>query len=627
MAKATQTSPNHQMPKSVNGRSFRRVRPVYWISLFLVLSILAVYGQMHHYPFITLDDPTYVEGNPHIREGLTLKGAYWALTAIYASNWHPLTWISHMMDVEFFGMAAGPHHVTNILLHILNSLLLLYTLNCLTGRLWPSSLVAAIFALHPINVEMVAWVSQRKTLLCLFFWILALWFYHRYVQRPSAGRYILVLLSFILGLMSKPAIVVLPFILVLLDYWPLARFSSDDSNGGMKRIKHFVTSIKEKIPLWFITVAGCVLTYTSQKAGGAVTALDTLPLNVRISNALLSYTGYLWKAFWPHKLAILYPYPDIIPAWCVGVSAILLCAIFVWAMQVARKHPYVIVGWLWYLLILGPVIGIVQIGVQAMADRYASIPLVGIFIIVIWGISEVSRHWSHRTLKLAALTIPFLFVLSTTTYMQAQTWRDSVAVFRQALSVSQENSMAYNNMGYALSSQNRMDDAVAYYTMALRIRPDFEDARFNMGVALFLQGNYKEAVEQFTLVLQLNPLNEKAHNNLGAAMAKMGDASGAIKHYQSALRLNSEYADAHKNLANIYFEKGMAKAADAHYRTAIELNPYDKHARNNLGLVLVSQGKPDEAIRQFSEALRIDGDFKEALHNLNLTVSRRETKH
>ena len=626
MTQPEQTELNSLIPKTVYGKVSQKARPVYWVSLFLILSILAVYGQLHDYQFITLDDPTYVKDNPHIRDGLTLNGIYWSLKSVYASNWHPLTWISHMMDVELYGMDAGRHHMTNTIFHILNSLLLLFTLIRFTGRLWPSSVVTALFALHPINVEVVAWVAQRKTLLCFFFWLLALWFYHGYVQRPGKGRYVLVLLFFILGMMSKPAIVVLPFILMLLDYWPLARYQSDKPGMAMGLIGTISASIKEKIPFFVITVAGSVLTYVAQKSGGAVTALDTLPLNVRIANALLSYATYLGKAFWPHKLVILYPYPDTIPVWHLAVSAVLLGFISLWAIKTVREQPYVIVGWLWYLLILVPVIGIVQVGIQAMADRYAPIPLVGIFIILVWGVSDVSSDWDHRKAKLAVLAIMSLLILMATTWKQAQTWRNSVTVFKQALSVSADNYLALNNMGFALSSQNRIDDAVKYYSMALRINPNFEDARFNLGVALFLQGKYGAAIEQYTHALQLNPLNAKTYNNSGAAMAKMGNELGAIQHYNSALRLDSDYADAHRNLANLYFSKGNMPEAEEHYRSTLRINPQDKHARNNLGLVLVAQGKLDAAIHQFTEALRIDGNFTEAHHNMNLTVSRREKK-
>ena len=634
MTQLEQTEPNPSISKVFYGRIIQKARPVYWVSLFLILSILAVYGQLHDYPFITLDDPTYVKDNPHIRDGLTLNGMYWSLRSVYASNWHPLTWISHMMDVELYGMDAGRHHMTNTIFHILNSLLLLFTLNRFTGRLWPSSVVTALFALHPINVEVVAWVAQRKTLLCFFFWLLALWYYHGYVQRPGKGRYVLVLLFFILGMMSKPAIVVFPFILMLLDYWPLARYQSHKSahksahkpGMAMGLIGSISASIKEKIPFFVIAVAGSVLTFVAQKSGGAVTALDILPLNVRITNALLSYAAYLGKAFWPHKLVILYPYPDTIPVWHLAISTVLLGFISLWAIKTVREKPYVIVGWLWYLLILVPVIGIVQVGIQAMADRYAPIPLVGIFIILVWGVSDVSSDWDHRKAKLAVLAIMPLLILMTTTWKQAQTWRNSVTVFKQALSVSADNYLALNNMGFALSIQNRIDDAVTYYSMALRINPDFEDARFNLGVALFLQGNYGAAIEQYTHALQLNPLNAKTYNNSGAAMAKMGNELGAIQHFTSALRLDSDYADAHKNIANIYFSKGKIPEAEEHYRSTLRINPHDKHARNNLGLVLVAQGKLDAAIHQFTEALRIDGYFTEAHHNLNLTVSRREKK-
>jgi len=618
---------NHLKRKTFYGKIIHEVRPVYWISLFILLSILAVYGQLHDYQFITLDDPTYVKENPHIREGLTLNGMYWSLTSVYSSNWHPLSWLSHMIDVELYGMDAGRHHMTNIIFHILNSLLLLYTLIRFTGNLWQSSVVAALFALHPINMEVVAWVSQRKTLLCFFFWLLALWSYQGYVKRPGMGRYLSALLFFIFGMMSKQAIVVFPLVLMLLDYWPLARYQSDKPDSAMGRSGIFRALIKEKIPFFVIAFAGSILTYFAQKSGGAVTSFDILPLNVRITNALLSYSTYLGKAFWPHKLAILYPYPDSIPVWCVGVSTVLLGFITYCAIKTARRHPYFIVGWLWYLLILIPVIGIVQIGIQAMADRYASVPLIGIFIVLAWGFSEVSRAWDHRKLKLAALAITSLFVLMTATFKQAQTWRNSVTVFEQALSISTDNYLAYNNMGFAFSSQNRIDDAITQYAVALKLKPDYADARFNLGVALFVKGKYSEAVDQFARAFQIDPYNIKTLNNLGAAMTKLGRVAEAIQHYKAALRIDPEYTDAHRNLANTLFESGEYLKAMRQYRSVIRIDPSDEHAHNNLGIILIKLGKTDDAVYHFSKALRIDNNFEEAQYNLTKAKMLREKEN
>lgn len=617
----TQLEPAPSNPiirKTFYGKIIHEVRPVYWVSLFILISILAVYGQLHDYQFITLDDPTYVKENSHIREGLTLNGMYWSLTSVYSSNWHPLTWLSHMIDIELYGMDAGRHHMSNIIFHIINSLLLLLTLIRFTGNLWRSSVVAALFALHPINMEVVAWVSQRKTLLCFFFWLLALLSYHSYVQLPGRGRYLSVLLFFILGIVSKQAIVVFPFALMLLDYWPLGRYQihKHEPDSAMGGSGIFRALVKEKIPFFVIAFAGSMLTYFAQKSGGAVSTFDILPLNARIANALLSFSTYLSKAFWPHNLAILYPFPDSIPIWRVGVSTILLGFITYCAVRTARRHPYFIVGWLWYLLILLPVIGIVQIGIQAMADRYAYVSLVGIFIVLTWGLSEVSQAWDHRKLKLTALAITSLLVLMASAYKQAQTWRNSVTVFKQALSVSTDNYLAYNNMGFAFSSQNRMDDAIKYYAVALKLKPDYADARFNLGVALFTKGKYGEAADQFTRALRMNPYNTKSLNNLGAALTKLGRVDEALQHYKAAIRINPQYVEAHRNLAHTLFERGEYLEAMRQYRFVIRLDPSNKHAHNNLGIILIKLGKTDDAIYHFSHALRIDNNFEEAQYNL-----------
>ena len=596
-------------------------RSDYWIAFCLVLASLAVYGPVADYPFINLDDSLYVFENPHIREGLSLKGIRWALTATYASNWHPLTWLSHMTDITLFGMYPGRHHLTNLYLHVLNSLVLFLLLKRIVGGDWKCGMVAILFALHPINVESVVWVAQRKTLICALFWILTVWSYSRYAENPGVGRYMAVLLCFVLGFLAKPAIVSLPIILLFLDHWPLDRYSTGCVLFSIKSRAPMRGLILEKIPLFLLAAVGSILTYGAQKSGGAVTTLTVLPLDVRISNAVISYISYLKKTFLPLHLSILYPHPQSIPGWQVAGSALLLGLISFLAVKAVRRHPYVMVCWLWYGVALIPMIGIVQVGVQAMADRYAYIPLIGIFILLVWSMADISSNWGYRKIKLASIAGILIITLIGITRAQVQTWRNSISVFGHALSATTGNYLAHNQMGMALAGLGRIDEALIHYAKAIEINPKFESAHFSVGVALFLKGRFDEAADSFSRALKINPLNPETHNNLGAVRFRQGDINRAIRHFRRALSLDPRFADAHKNLAGAFYEKGAFSKAAVHYRSALQVSPDDKHAHNNLGLVLIAQGHYRDAVDHFSKALKIDGNFKEAHHNLTLASS------
>ena len=597
-------------------------RPDYWIAFGLVLVSLVVYGPVADYPFINLDDSLYVFENPHIREGLSLKGIQWALTATYASNWHPLTWLSHMADITLFGMHPGRHHLTNLYLHVLNSLMLFLFLKRFLGGDWKSGMVAMLFALHPINVEPVVWVAQRKTLLCALFWILTVWSYSRYSENPGLRRYLAVLLCFVLGLLAKPAILSLPVILLFIDHWPLDRYSTGRGLFSIGSKTSVWGLIVEKIPLFLIAAVGSILTFWVQKSGGAVTALTVLPFDVRISNAVISYFSYLKKTLLPLQLAILYPYPQWIPGRQIAGSALLLGLFSFLAVKAVRRYPYVMVCWLWYGVALIPMIGIVQVGVQAMADRYAYIPLIGIFILLVWFMADISSDWAHRKIKLASIAGIFIITLMGITRAQVRTWQSSISVFDHALSATTGNYLAHNQKGMALAGLGRMDEALAHYAKAIEIEPKFESAHFNAGIAQFLKGRLDEAADSFSRALKINPQNPEIHNSLGAVRFRQGDLNRAIRHYQKALSLDPRFVDAHKNLAIAFHEKGAFTEAAVHYRSALQIRPGDKHAHNDLGLVLIAQGRYRDAADHFSNALKIDGNFEEARHNLNLLSSR-----
>ena len=414
---------------------------------------------MRHFSFVNYDDPQYVTANYDVQAGLTFESIRWSFTATHANNWHPLTWLSHMLDCQIYGMNPGHHHMTNVLFHILNTLLLFFIFKRISESIWKSAFVAALFALHPLHVESIAWVAERKDVLSTFFWMLTLWSYAGYVERPRLDKYLLLILFYILGLMAKPMLVTLPFVLLLLDYWPLKRFhlkSSDNENPEVQRTFYFGL-ILEKIPLFLLSAASGIVTYLVQKSSGAVSSLDAIPFHDRIANALVSYVVYIGKMIWPHNLAVLYPYPRSIALWKIVGAGLLITLITVLVLRLLRSKPYLAVGWLWYLGTLVPVIGIVQVGSQAMADRYTYVPLIGIFIMITWGISDWVSKRHYRRFGLFMVTAVILSLLMITSRLQVKYWSNSVMLFDHAIDVTGENSTAQLNLGEALAEQGNIE--------------------------------------------------------------------------------------------------------------------------------------------------------------------------
>jgi len=388
-----------------------------FICVFLILATLAVYWQVQHHAFVNYDDSFYVTDNRHIQEGLTLESVRWAFTTTYGGNWHPLTWLSHMLDHKLFGMNPGRHHLTSLILHVLNTLLLFLVFKKMTGDSWPSGFVAALFALHPLHVESVAWIAERKDVLSTFFWMLTMWSYIRYIERPATGRYLTALLFFSLGLMAKPMVVTLPFVLLLLDYWPLNRLQNQPSNAKItsQTKTDFLGLVREKIPFFILVEMSCVATFYAQNQAGAMVSLDSIPFIARFANAVLSYATYMGKMIWPSNLAVIYMYPEMVSWWQAAAAGLALASIFSAAFIFIKKKPYFAVGWLWFAGTLVPVIGLVQVGSQSMADRYTYIPLIGLFIVIAWGVPElVARLPRKKTwlTLLAALTIAVLMLLT-----------------------------------------------------------------------------------------------------------------------------------------------------------------------------------------------------------------------
>ena len=606
---------DHGPPPLSKSVFFRRTMLEVLIALFLIVAILAVFWPIKNFPFISLDDGGYVTENPQVLNGLSLKGVIWAFTTKHASNWHPLTWLSHMLDIELYEVNPGGHHLTNLLFHLANTLLLFWVLKWMTGTLWRSGFVALLFALHPLHVESVAWVAERKDVLSTFFWMLTMGAYVHYVHQTSLRRYLLVFLSFTLGLMSKPMLVTLPFVLLLLDYWPLGRLqiaskviriphnkTYSNSTNGSPSLLHLVW---EKVPLFVLSIVSSLLTVVAQWKGGAVSSLGALSLEVRVANALISYVSYIGKIIWPARLAVQYPYPERFPLWQVAGAGFFLIGVSFLVVREARRRPYLGVGWLWYLGTLVPVIGLVQVGAQTMADRYTYIPLIGLFVMMVWGIPEFLTGWRYRRMVLPASATLVMVLLMILTRTQLQYWYTGITLFRHSLDVTIDNYLSHNSYGVALAAQGKNEEAIVHYKESLRIRPYFADTHLNLGNALARQGKYQEAIDHFTKALSLRPDFVKAHNSLGVALAHQGRYEEAITHYKEALRIKSDYAEVHNNLGVILARQGKTQEAMTQYHQALQMKPAYADAHYNLGNLLARQGKFQEAITHFIEVTKI----------------------
>jgi tetratricopeptide (TPR) repeat protein len=566
--KAAQTSGSGLKPVSVS-------RSGILIALGLAGLLIVTYAPVYKYGFLRFDDTQYVSENPYIVRGLNGQTIAWAFTSGYAANWHPLTWISHAIDVQLYGLNAGPHHATNVALHAANTILLFFLLARMTGAKLPSAMVAGLFGLHPIHVESVAWVAERKDVLSTFFWMLTVFAYTSYASQPQRrSRYVLVIFFFILALMAKPMVVTLPFVLLLFDIWPLRRLSFDTQ----WRTKVFPL-IVEKLPLFALSVASSAITFAVQKKGGTVAVETSLAFATRLANAVTSYVYYLGKAFWPAHLAAYYPY-TLSPPTFPGVGGLLLLVLLtVMAIALARSRPYVFVGWFWYLGTLVPAIGLIQAGTQSMADRYTYIPLVGIFIIVAWGLWDLLRE--RQTVMIAAAAA-LLVVCTVLTRIQVGYWENNMSLWKHALDVTTENYAAHTFVGNALAAQGDVDQAILHYTEALRIRPNHPEAHNNIGPALARKGRVDEAITHFSEAIRLWPSFVDAHNNLGFALASQGRLNEAIAQYTETLRLDPDYARAHSNLGYVYQAQGKIEDARREFEIALRLNPNFEDVRKAL---------------------------------------------
>ncbi len=644
--------------------------------LFLFLSTLAVYWPVVGHGFINYDDYEYVAENPNVQAGLTWKSIEWAFTTGYAGNWHPLTWLSHTLDWQLYGAYAGGHHLTNLFFHIVNSVLLFLVLQRMTGTHWRSGFVAALFALHPLHVESVAWASERKDVLSTFFFMLTLWAYARYVQetevrsrqvsRPSppsllpspqgkvepspaniakgssiSGFYLLALLLFALGLMSKPMLVTLPFVLLLLDFWPLCRFqlSTFDSSapgdgcgvnapnparagqGAQPPTRPRLPLLLEKLPFFALTVASSAVTFLVQRKTGTVATVDALPLDVRFDNVLTAYVLYLRKMIWPLDLAPFYPYVLNRSFALLVLSFVILLVLSVLAIVLLKRLPYFSVGWFWYLGTLVPVIGLVQVGAQSMADRYSYIPLIGPFIIVVWGAADwFGRHQRFRFVP-AALGPGLLVVCAAMTAQQVRYWKNSELLFRHAVEVSADNYIAHHNLGATLAEQGKVEDATTHFAEAVRINPGYAQAQSDLGFALFLKGKVDEAIEHYHAAIQTRPWLDKPHYNLGRALAAQGKQDDAIAEYREAVRLNPAFVEAHGALAGALADREKYEEAIFHFTELLRLHPNDAQSHFDLAAVLNRLGKTNEAANHYALGLRVKPEDPKAHENLGVLLA------
>ena len=538
--------PSHKIPLS-------KVRIELVICLSLILAILFIYFQTRNYDFVLLDDDVYITDNPFVAGGLKSENIKWAFLNSHGGFWIPLTWLSYMIDSQLHGLQPGYYHMTNLIFHICNTLLLFFIFRQMTGDVGRSWFVAALFAVHPVHVESVAWVSERKDLLFAFFWLLTMGSYCYYIRRPGLSRYCLVILFFIAGLMSKPMIVTLPFVLLLLDYWPLRRLRFK----GFARVETaFPKSspakiVFEKVPLIILSFGAGVLTLLMQQAHGAVSSLENFPISHRISNALVSYLKYMVKMIWPQDLTAVYPYPASIPLWqIVGTCLLMILLTFLIIKQFA-KHPYLTIGWLWFLGTLIPVIGIIKIGSHAMADRYTYMTFVGLYIIVAWGIPEIFSRFGVRKIVLGTAAAVVIGVLMLTAKNQTSTWTNSIRLFTHAIEVTENNYLAHRNLGLALAYHGELNPALVHFLKALEINPKSARSYNDIGTCFMINGKLEEATSYFKKALYLRPNFPEAHNNLGLVLMAGKKYSDAAGHFREALRADPDFKSARQNLQKV----------------------------------------------------------------------------
>jgi protein O-mannosyl-transferase len=606
-------------------RNRRYSWPIIGISLVLGCLTWLVFAQTLRHGFVNYDDGAYVYRNPDVARGLTPQGIVWAFTHVIAANWHPLTVISHMLDCALYGASPAGHHLTNVILHTVAVILLFLVLNQATGAFWRSAFVSGVFAIHPLHVESVAWVAERKDVLSGVFFMLTTLVYIAYARKQTLGRYLTMSILFALGLMSKPMLVTLPFVLLLLDYWPLNR-RADSAKPTSRRTEvrdstsktrsTIAKSILEKIPILILSAAISVAALVTQR-DQSVAKLDVLPLPARIGNAFVAFVIYVWQMIWPRNLAVFYQHPGgNLPLGEIALSVAFLAVISLGAVALRNRCPYFFTGWFWYVGMLVPVIGIVQVGQQAHADRYTYLPQIGLYLAVTWAVADVSRSWRHRRV---ILTVAATFVLAALTWcawIQTSHWRDSESLWRHAAAVTTDNPIASEHLADALLDKGRVDEAIAEARHGLTFRPVTASAFSMLGVALTRRGELNEALWCLGRAMELDPKLYLLHYNLGNALFQKGQVDEAIAHYKAELDTHAGFAEGHNNLGNSLLQKRRPDEALDHLKTALKLNPSYAEAHNNFGIALSQLGDMPAAITEWNKTLEIEPANLNALCNL-----------
>ncbi len=592
---------------SLSAGDSQKISHLLVIYLSLALVVFIAFEQVRRNEFVNYDDQVYVTQNKHVLSGLSGENIRWAFTSGYASNWHPLTWLSHIVDCELFGPNPYRHHLTNLFFHIASTLVLFTVLRKMSGKVFFSGFVAAAFGLHPMHVESVAWIAERKDVLSGFFWMLTMWAYVYYVEQPKFAKYALMFFLFVLGLMAKPMVVTLPFVLLLLDYWPLRRF-------GREKVFYLVI---EKIPLFLLSVISSWITFVVQSESGTVRAIEALSVTARIANASIAYVQYIEKMIWPSRLAVFYPHAgEKVAIWQAVIAGALLLSITIFVIRYARKYGYLLTGWLWYLGTLVPVIGLVQVGDQALADRYSYIPFTGLFIIIGSGLNDILSKWRYRRIILGALVTIALSASLICTRFQVLYWRNSVRLCEHAIDVTEDNFSVYSGLGDALKSQGRLDEAIGSYYKALEGRAKDERIHNNLANALREQGRLGEAVGHYYKALQSKPDYAVAHNNLGEVLKIQGEVDEAIQQFNLAKHFDPDYAEAYGNLGDCFFKTGKIDDAIECYSKAVELEPDNPSSHCNLGNVLAISGRLTDAVERYKMSLEIRPNDAKTLSNL-----------
>ena len=549
----------------------------------LVGVTFAVFGQTLGHDFVNYDDRIYILENEHVQAGLNWHSVLWAFTHVHSQNWHPLTTMSHMLDCQLFGLKPGAHHFVNVFFHSVAVVLLFAFLQSATGSLWRSAFVAAVFAIHPLHVESVAWISERKDVLSGVFFMTTLLVYFHYTRKPNVGRYVTMSILFTCGLLTKPMLVTLPIILLLLDYWPLKRF--EQMSAGQLAL--------EKIPLFILSAGSAIATLIAQHTG--IVGTKVLPLSWRVGNALSVYLIYIWQMLWPANLATIYPHPGWLPFWQIGSVAALLILVTAVAFILRKRGPYLMTGWLWYVIMLLPVIGLIQVGSQAHADRYTYLPQIGLYIAVTWGIVDLSRSFPYRREILSIVAPLIIVVLGWRSWIQTSYWHDTERLWNRTLAVTKQNELAHLAMGEFLLKCNRLDEAITQFQIILANHPSEPDVNFQLGFALMEKGKSDLAIRHFERTLKIQPDNSEAETNLGNALLQSNRFEEAVAHYRNLVRRQPASARAHYNLAVGLHRLGQLPEAISHYKEALQIDPKYPDAEYFLGEALLQNGQPDEA--------------------------------